>query len=82
MSDEEKNLVAASEENKEDEAKIEDPKTDETNGSEKMDNSYSQIIQEIDGAISNMIIPLGSAVRDCIIQQYNYIRHAYTLIKK
>ena len=45
-------------------------------------NTNAQIIADVDKAFANIIIPLGSAVRDCIIQQYDYIKQAYTLIRK
>ena len=45
-------------------------------------NTNVQIIADVDKAFANIIIPLGSAVRDCIIQQYDYIKQAYTLIRK
>lgn len=67
----------------------EDNKTQETTANQNEENktenktsSMEGIVKDIDKAISDMVIPLGSAVRDCILQQYKYIQQAYNLIVK
>ena len=64
------------------EANAEKNANDAKEDNKAMKDSYTQILADLDKVIANIVMPIGSSIRDCIVQQYNYIKDAYNLIQK